>query len=187
MNRGSRPGRDLVGRIADIDTLERLAGVLDTLPVRERDVLILRFGLRDGVLRSLDELARMYDVTMPHIRDVVNRAMGRVSHRLRMVNRGALRELLDDLAGVTVPPHIRERIFPDDLGRRAARVHCDRHKANLGPARHEQVCAQCPCRVPNTAGGRPRRFCSNACRQAAYRLRIASAMTGTAEVHRDPG
>ncbi|WP_280357508.1 hypothetical protein [Nocardia otitidiscaviarum] len=39
-------------------------------------------------------------------------------------------------------------------------------------------CAECPCRLPTyfpnpslDAGGRPRRYCSNACRQRAYRKR----------------
>src|SRR5262249_53480334 len=52
------------GTAADHHLLgERIAEVLRSLPPRDREVLELRFGLRDGKTRTLDEVARMLGVT----------------------------------------------------------------------------------------------------------------------------
>jgi RNA polymerase primary sigma factor len=54
---------------------ERIAEVLRCLPPRDRDVLELRFGLRDGQSRTLEEVARVLGVTRERIRQIETRAL----------------------------------------------------------------------------------------------------------------
>ncbi len=54
---------------------DRLGEVLQTLFPRDREVIELRFGLRDGVPRSLDEVSRVFGVTRERIRQIELRAL----------------------------------------------------------------------------------------------------------------
>jgi len=59
------------GEEADRQLLkERIAELLRCLSPRYREVLELRFGLRDGSPRSLEEVAQMYGVTRERIRQI---------------------------------------------------------------------------------------------------------------------
>jgi RNA polymerase primary sigma factor len=54
---------------------ERVAEVLRCLPPRDREVLELRFGLRDGQARTLEEVARVLGVTRERVRQIETRAL----------------------------------------------------------------------------------------------------------------
>jgi RNA polymerase primary sigma factor len=54
---------------------ERIAEVLRCLPPRDREVLELRFGLRDGQARTLEEVARVLGVTRERVRQIETRAL----------------------------------------------------------------------------------------------------------------
>jgi RNA polymerase primary sigma factor len=59
------------GEEADRQLLkDRLGELLRCLPPRYREVLELRFGLRDGHARSLEEVAQIYGVTRERIRQI---------------------------------------------------------------------------------------------------------------------
>jgi RNA polymerase primary sigma factor len=62
---------------------ERIAEVLKSLAPREREVIELRFGLRDGQPRTLDEVARVYGITRERIRQIEARGL----FKLRQPNR----------------------------------------------------------------------------------------------------
>lgn len=53
---------------------ERLDTVLNTLSPREGEVLTLRYGLKDGHPKTLDEVARMYGITRERIRQIEQKA-----------------------------------------------------------------------------------------------------------------
>jgi RNA polymerase primary sigma factor len=72
---------------------DRIGEVLQTLVPRDREVIELRFGLRDGVPRSLDEVSRVFGVTRERIRQIEVRAL----IKLREPER---REQLSDFAGL---------------------------------------------------------------------------------------
>jgi RNA polymerase primary sigma factor len=57
---------------------ERLAEVLSSLAPRDREVIELRFGLRDGRARSLDELATHFGVTRERIRQIEARGLSKL-------------------------------------------------------------------------------------------------------------
>ncbi|MCS7270960.1 MAG: sigma-70 family RNA polymerase sigma factor, partial [Gemmataceae bacterium] len=66
----------LPGENADRRLLqERIREVLRSLPPREREVIELRFGLRDGMARTLDDVARQFGITRERIRQIENRAI----------------------------------------------------------------------------------------------------------------
>src|SRR5438270_6670547 len=54
---------------------ERMAEVLRSLAPREREVIELRFGLRDGQSRTLDEVAKVYGITRERIRQIEARGL----------------------------------------------------------------------------------------------------------------
>ncbi|MFO7773698.1 MAG: sigma-70 family RNA polymerase sigma factor [Dehalococcoidia bacterium] len=62
---------------------EQLKGVLDSLPKRERDVIKLRFGLRDGRSRTLEELGRQLGLTRERIRQIEHKALAKLRHPSR--------------------------------------------------------------------------------------------------------
>jgi RNA polymerase primary sigma factor len=62
---------------------DRISEVLRSLTPREREVIELRFGLRDGQPRTLDEVARSYGITRERIRQIEARGL----LKLRQPNR----------------------------------------------------------------------------------------------------
>jgi RNA polymerase primary sigma factor len=62
---------------------ERIAEVLRSLTPREREVIELRFGLRDGRSRTLDEVARSYGITRERIRQIEARGLLKLRQPLR--------------------------------------------------------------------------------------------------------
>ncbi len=62
---------------------EQLAEVLDTLTPREAKVLELRFGLRDGRQRTLEEVGKVFDVTRERIRQIESKALRKLRHPSR--------------------------------------------------------------------------------------------------------
>ena len=62
---------------------EHIGEVLDTLTAREKSVLILRFGLNDGKARSLEEVAKSFNVTRERIRQIEAKALRKLRHPAR--------------------------------------------------------------------------------------------------------
>jgi len=52
-----------------------IRGVLSTLSARERDVLILRFGLNDGTQRTLEQVGKMVGITRERTRQIELKAL----------------------------------------------------------------------------------------------------------------
>ncbi len=58
----------------------RLTGILDELSARERLVIESRFGLRDGTVRTLDEVGREVGLTRERIRQIEAKALAKLRH-----------------------------------------------------------------------------------------------------------
>jgi RNA polymerase primary sigma factor len=66
---------------------DQIAKLLDTLTEREQRVLILRFGLKDGRTRTLEEVGKEFNVTRERIRQIEAKALRKLRHpsRARML------------------------------------------------------------------------------------------------------
>jgi RNA polymerase primary sigma factor len=62
---------------------ERITEVLRSLTPREREVIELRFGLKDGQPRTLDEVAKCYGITRERIRQIEARGLLKLRQPLR--------------------------------------------------------------------------------------------------------
>jgi RNA polymerase primary sigma factor len=59
----------------------QLREILDTLQDRERRVLSLRFGLDDGVTRTLEEVGKEFGVTRERIRQIEAKALKKLKEK----------------------------------------------------------------------------------------------------------
>ncbi len=62
---------------------EQVQHALSVLSERERDVLELRFGLKDGREHTLEEVSRYFDVTRERIRQIEAKALRKLRHPAR--------------------------------------------------------------------------------------------------------
>ena len=54
---------------------ERVGELLEKMGAREREVLSLRYGLKDGTTRTLNEIAKNFGITRERVRQIENAAM----------------------------------------------------------------------------------------------------------------
>jgi RNA polymerase primary sigma factor len=71
---------------------EEIRNILTTLPVREQEVLKLRFGLEDGYSLTLEEVGLVFEVTRERIRQIESKAIRRLNHPRRKLG---LRDYMD--------------------------------------------------------------------------------------------
>ena len=62
---------------------EQLLEVLHTLTPREEQVLMLRFGLKDGRMRTLEEVGKVFNITRERIRQIEAKALRKLRHPSR--------------------------------------------------------------------------------------------------------
>ncbi len=61
----------------------RISDILDTLSEREREVILLRFGLNGGRAHTLEEVARCFQVTRERIRQIEQKSLKKLKHPSR--------------------------------------------------------------------------------------------------------
>jgi RNA polymerase primary sigma factor len=62
---------------------EYVAHALEELNERERQVIVMRFGLEDGRVRTLEEVGRHFNVTRERIRQLETKALAKLRHPAR--------------------------------------------------------------------------------------------------------
>jgi RNA polymerase primary sigma factor len=62
---------------------EQMSEILDGLNERERRVLIMRFGLEDGIPRTLEDVGKEFNVTRERVRQIEAKALRKLRHPLR--------------------------------------------------------------------------------------------------------
>ncbi len=62
---------------------DQITRLLDTLTDREQKVLVLRFGLKDGRSRTLEEVGKEFNVTRERIRQIEAKALRKLRHPSR--------------------------------------------------------------------------------------------------------
>jgi len=76
---------------------ERITEVLRSLAPREREVIELRFGLRDGTPRTLDEVAKQYGITRERIRQIEARGILKLRQPTRAVRLEGFADVIEPL------------------------------------------------------------------------------------------
>jgi hypothetical protein len=136
----------------------------------------LRYGLRDGTPRSRAETAAILGLSAAQVLSREADAFRRMRHP------GQSRFLRDYLGSdqAAVPDRARARIMGEADAPAVSR--CARH-GYFELATGSALCSVCPCPVTPVRSvatdlGRPRHYCSNACRQASYRQRHQARRSG---------
>lgn len=62
---------------------EQLNSVLHTLSQREKEVIEMRFGLRDGQPRTLEDVGKRFGVTRERIRQIESKTLSKLRHPSR--------------------------------------------------------------------------------------------------------
>ena len=65
------------------DNKNMLLGVLDTLSPREKEVMVLRFGLEDDQPKTLEEIGSVFGVTRERIRQIEAKALRKLRNPIR--------------------------------------------------------------------------------------------------------
>jgi sigma-70-like protein len=147
--------------------LTALIGVIQQLRLPEIQTLQLRFGLLDGVSRTLDEVGQALGVSREKARQLESIALSKLrfpgtAHRIR--------EYATDVDFDALPADWRARIM-SALGQVQGLpelVWCDKHGWKA-PENARRTCGRCPCPIADAPTGRPRKYCSDACRTAGSR------------------
>jgi len=92
---------------------EKIDFVLRSLAEREKEVLILRFGLLDGVQRTLEEVGRHFKVTRERIRQIEAKALRKMRHPTRMRQLQGMFEGELDTSGPGFDQFVAEDDKPD--------------------------------------------------------------------------
>ena len=71
---------------------EQVLDVVNTLPDRERKIILMRFGLEDGRPRTLEEVGAEFAVTRERIRQIESKALNKLR---KQQNAQKLYEYLD--------------------------------------------------------------------------------------------
>jgi DNA-binding CsgD family transcriptional regulator len=177
MRRRNHGSEHQAARVTAALLADQLQYCLATISARELEVIELLFGLKDGYVRTYDEAAAKLGMSRGRVRQIASKAM----NKLRDPSRSQVLEgYLDGEDGLA--PDVAsslERLFRARLESQRDNlpplVKCGRHGWSdpMSVQGSRQTCKQCPCPVSGAGSGRPRKYCSPACRQAAYRQRSA--------------
>lgn len=74
---------DIVEKISEIMMREQIYEILGILTEREQKVIELRYGLRDGRERTLEEVGNEISVTRERVRQIEAKALGKLRHPFR--------------------------------------------------------------------------------------------------------
>jgi sigma-70-like protein len=149
------------------DLLAQLSMTLESLLKREADVLRLRFGLIDGQPRTLDEVAAVLGLSRASVQKIESSAM----YQLGRWKADLLRPFLDAESRM-VPQSLREELLRS-TGAQLPLIWCKKHGWQA-PDGFNKYCEGCPCPIWMSNSGGRKRYCSDACRQAASRQRRRS-------------
>ncbi len=90
------PLADSPSRRAAISVLkDRFNEILRDLPKREEKIIRLRFGLNDGMPKTLEEVGRMFNITRERVRQIEAKALKKLRHPTRIRKLQMYKDLID--------------------------------------------------------------------------------------------
>lgn len=78
---------------------ERIASLLEKMNPRERKILVLRYGLKDGVTRTLDETAKKFGITRERVRQIESVAMKKLRLYIKQQEKELVKEMKREKTG----------------------------------------------------------------------------------------
>lgn len=171
MSRRRRPDADPTSlpatRIDGTMLVNLLDGLVQRMRLTERDAAIirLRYGLEDGIPRTWDEIGKVYGVTRERIRQLEARA----SEKLRTSDAAEFLAERDAEGRFYGTVDVRRRRDPAQTDEQLGIIRCP----TCGRRFHPGTPSWSGTSSYYSRSGRPRKYCSNKCRQAAYRARRA--------------
>ncbi|MDG5813930.1 sigma-70 family RNA polymerase sigma factor [Chitinispirillales bacterium ANBcel5] len=75
-------------RISLLHLKEQINQVLDSLSIKEREIVMMRFGLDDGRIKTLKEIGEIFNISRERVRQIETKALGKLKHpsRTRQLN-----------------------------------------------------------------------------------------------------
>ena len=79
-----------VDELSNFLTQERIKGLLEKMSKREKKILTLRFGLKDGVPHTLRDTAKNFGITRERVRQIESAAMKKMKEFIEIQEKEAL-------------------------------------------------------------------------------------------------
>jgi RNA polymerase primary sigma factor len=70
-------------RISFIKLRDQIKNVLNSLAPKERDIIIMRFGLDDGRIKTLKEIGEAFNISRERVRQIETKALSKLKHPSR--------------------------------------------------------------------------------------------------------
>ncbi|MEK7452826.1 MAG: sigma factor-like helix-turn-helix DNA-binding protein [Patescibacteria group bacterium] len=118
----------MIDKVKKIDIIKITNDLISSLSDKQSDVLVKRFGLKDGKRRTLEEIGRGYNITRERVRQIENDAKAAFL-KLKDIKKldaffNALEYHIENFGGLRIENHLLStdlaRFFPKDIEEKEA-------------------------------------------------------------------
>jgi RNA polymerase primary sigma factor len=88
---------DPAQRMSLIRLREQIKTVLDSLAAKEREIVLMRFGLDDGRIKTLKEIGEAFNISRERVRQIETKALSKLKHPSRTRQLAAWKEDRDEM------------------------------------------------------------------------------------------
>jgi len=88
---------DPAQRMSLIKLREQIKSVLDSLATKEREIVVMRFGLDDGRIKTLKEIGEAFHISRERVRQIETKALSKLKHPSRTRQLSAWKEDRDEM------------------------------------------------------------------------------------------
>jgi RNA polymerase primary sigma factor len=74
---------DPAERMSLLTLRENIRKVLDSLQAKEKEILMMRFGLDDGRIKTLKEIGEAFNISRERVRQIETKALSKLKHPSR--------------------------------------------------------------------------------------------------------
>jgi RNA polymerase primary sigma factor len=70
-------------RVSMLKLRDQIHDVLDSLADKEKEIVIMRFGLDDGRIKTLKEIGEIFNISRERVRQIETKALSKLKHPSR--------------------------------------------------------------------------------------------------------
>jgi len=89
---------DPAQRMSLIKLREQIKSVLESLATKEREIVVMRFGLDDGRIKTLKEIGEAFNISRERVRQIETKALSKLKHPSRTKQLSAWKEDRDEMS-----------------------------------------------------------------------------------------